>query len=101
MRDRLEEIADLLARAKDYCASIPEGDVRRKTIVGPIDMLCEAITSAVQFIRTPGTAQLGEVAAARWAGRIDKMCEQLEGWLQRGRSLELAQEIGRERRKRS
>jgi hypothetical protein len=101
MSDRLQEIANLLARAKDYCASIPEDDVRRKTIVGPIDSLCTAITTAVQFIRTPGTAQLGAIAAAQWAGRIDKWCAQVEEWLARGRSFELAQEIGRERRKRS
>jgi len=92
MKTDVEEIADLLAKAKHYAASIPEDDVRLLAVVSPINLLCEGITTAVAFVNLP---DLSAVTVAEWDGKIATMLAQLDGWLVRGEAFGLAQEIGR------
>lgn len=98
MKLNFEEIEELLTRAKNYRASIPDdANPARREVAFSIDQLCEGIEHAVRFMKLPGSASVGEAEAWQWAGRVATAEQQLRHLLTTDTALEMAEDVGRKR----
>lgn len=96
MNPTLNEIAEIVTKAKIFAASIPEGDIRlhliphTNALCAAIDLLIHALESSLPF---------SELMRSEYEGRLALSCEQLRGLLVQAKALDLAQEIGRANKK--